>query len=81
MVWVSSLVIVGKVPPSSRLAGCLTVPAMTVKTEEKAGFPGKPSAPPSDKGTTSATDWSAGGRAGVAVAARSVCSDEEPEAS
>lgn len=62
---------------------------MTVKTEEKAGCPDKP--PPSDsespsewtteKGTSSATDRSANGRAGAAVTAGSLGSDEEPEAS
>lgn len=69
VVWVSSLVMVGEVLLSSRLSGCLRVPAMAVKTEEKAGCPDKPS--PSDsespsewtaeKGTSSATDRSASG--------------------
>lgn len=61
---------------------------MTVRTEEKAGWPDKPS--PSDsessewtteKGTSSATDRSANGRAGAAVTAGSLGRDEEPEAS
>lgn len=89
VVWVSSLVIVGEVLLWSRLIGCLTVPAMTVKTEEKAGCPDKPSpsdsASPSEwtteKGTSSATDRSANGWTGAAVTAGSLCKDEEPEAS
>lgn len=60
---------------------------MTVKTEEKAGCPNKPSPSGSpsewttEKGTASATDRSGNGCTGAAVGAGSLCKDEEPEAS
>lgn len=62
---------------------------MTVKTEEKAGRPDKPSTSDSEspsrwtteKGTSSATDRSANGCAEAAVTAWSLGKDEEPEAS
>lgn len=89
VVWVSSPVTVGEIWLWSRLTGCLTVPAMTVKTEEKAGCPDKPSPLDSEspsewtaeKGTSSATDRWVNGWTRAAVAAGSLGRDEEPEAS
>lgn len=88
VVWISSLLMVGNVPVWSRLVGYLTVPAITVRTEEKAGRPDKPFPSvfdsPSEwtirKGTSSggcsATEW-----AGESGNAGSLCKGEEPEAS
>lgn len=83
VVWGSSPVTVGEV------LLCWPVPAMTVRTEEKAGCPDKaspsdsesPSEWTSEKGTSSATDRSANGRAGAAGTAGPLGRDEEPEAS
>ncbi|KAI4830394.1 hypothetical protein KUCAC02_002025 [Chaenocephalus aceratus] len=81
VVSLSSLVMVGEVILCSRLSGFLTVPAITVKTEEKAGCPDKPSPSESPSEWTTEKGKSANGWAGAAVTAESPGKDEKPEAS